>query len=76
MSLPAVICSGRRVQGESWVDWWLFPPLTEDQAAEILEHYDIGEPYSGGPGSPFTRAAWVRNSRSYTLIKQEGGWDV
>jgi hypothetical protein len=61
--------------GESWTNWWLFPRLTDDQVADVLEQHDIGAHYSA-PGSTFTRCAWVRHSRSYTLVTQEGGWDV
>lgn len=62
--------------GESWTNWWLFsPPLTEEQTKEFMQDADICR-YYRGPGQTFTRSGDVEHSRSYTLIKQSGGWDV
>jgi hypothetical protein len=61
--------------GESWLNWWVFPLLTEGQVDEVMERLDLGR-YYGGPGQMFTRHASVRHGKTRTVITQYGGYDV
>lgn len=74
---PAPLKSGSRSydDGSSWMDWWVFPRLTDAQIEEVIEEYDI-TPSHGGPGNFFARRAGVTDNRSRTLIVQWGGYDV
>ena len=76
-SYPNPIRTGSRSYGggESWTNWWLFPRLNDAQVEDVLEDYDLGA-YYHAPGAPFSRDADVTHSRSYTLIRQSGGYDV
>jgi len=67
--------SGVRRVNESWVSWWLFPRLTEDQAEEFIQDNNLTACHLA-PGSRFWRDADVRHTKTRTLISQSGGWDV
>ena len=66
----------RTENGESWTNWWLFPRMHSDEMVHDVIDWLGLDAYNGGPGRVFTRGAGVRHSRSYTLITQDGGYDV
>lgn len=77
-SYPEPIRKGTKdyENGESWTNWWLFsPPLNKEQADDFMEDNYIEAHYIA-PGQPFSRGGNVDHSRSYTLIKHDGGYDV
>lgn len=66
----------RADNGESWTNWWLFPRIRDEETlADVIEWLGV-DAYYGGPGRVFTRGAGIRHSLSYTLITQDGGYDV
>jgi hypothetical protein len=75
MDFPNPLRTGYRSysEGESWVHWWLFPRLTDEQTNEFVE--GLCGCYNG-PGRPYADPGYATHSRSYTLIRQKGGWDV
>jgi hypothetical protein len=62
--------------GSSWLSWWLFNSiLSDDEIADFCDDNHIGYHY-GVPGQPFSRRPGISRSRTYTLIVEEGGYDV
>lgn len=76
-SYPAPIREGCKKfgDGDSWVNWWLFPRLTPAQVEDVMDDYDLTA-WGNGPGTAYTRSGYAQHSKSYTLVTQHGGYDV
>lgn len=61
--------------GESWVNWWFFARLEDEQVSEAIEEMKI-DYGTGGPGQIYLRKPYHTSSNSYTLILQSGGLDI
>lgn len=70
------IAEGCKSFGDSWISWWLYPRLTDDEANTIA--FDVLDLSwgNGGPGQVYERKPIIRHSRNYTLIRQSAGLDV
>jgi hypothetical protein len=61
--------------GDTWVNWWLLPRVSDEVIKDFCEENDIVREYNG-PGCQFAHKAGYRHSRSYTLVTQWAGYDV
>jgi hypothetical protein len=78
VSIMSPIASGCKMgsDGSYWRSWWLFRGnLSKDQVRDFCDDNDICASYIA-PGYTYSRRPAISRSRSYTLIVQEGGYDV
>lgn len=66
--------SGCRRKDGNFIEWFLFPRLTDEQTETFIERENLF-PYYYGDGC-FGRRAVVAHTKTRTLITRKGGWDV
>ena len=68
--------TSRDPSGESWVDWWIFPKLREDELTDVMEDNNIGR-FHNGHGREFGLTPTITHVQDrLTVIEQIGGLDI
>lgn len=62
--------------GDIDFEWWVFPPMTEEQFLEMREEREDWQYHSGGPGAFFRGRAVARMGKYRTLVTVRSGMDV
>jgi hypothetical protein len=78
MEIPKPIKQGKIEYGEdgsSWLNWWLFGPLTDEQIENFCNENGIHSSYRGA-GRFFSNGREVIRGSGYTKIQQRCGYDI
>ncbi len=71
--------SGCKDFGDSWINWWLFVGVDEQNARDWLENQQENGYFvrdSGGPGETYVRGASLQCVGRRVLLTQSGGRDI
>lgn len=65
-----------RHDGETWIDWAVFPRTLSGYRMAITARNDFGPGYYNGPGRSFGRPAHITARGSRILVTQYHGLDI
>lgn len=76
--MPKAIASGTKITswgGDTWINWWLYPALSNKQIKQVVKELGLGYDYQY-PDQVCLTKGFHKTTKGHTLIKQFGGYDV